>query len=191
MDGIERLSDGHLLEAAHAGDRRAFGALVDRHKDGLVTYLTRVTGCPDDAEDLAQESFIRLYERGSGYRDEGKLRAYLFRIGTNLVRGRERQKRRRHFLRSVFFSSNGHRDLPAQQARLLQEELRRQLSTAIAELPLRYRTPFVLHEVEGWSYREIGALTGSRLGTVKSRIHRGRRLLRERLRPHWQGGQAE
>ncbi len=182
-------SDGHLLEAARNGDRMAFARLIDRHKDALVSFLTRVAGRRDDAEDLAQESFLRLYERSRAYREEGKLRSYLFSIATNLVRSHERQKRRRETLRALFLrSDNGHRTPPPQQRGLLRQELQDQLSRAIAELPLHYRTPLVLYDIEGWSYRQICELTGCREGTVKSRIHRGRRWLRARLEPYWKQG---
>jgi RNA polymerase sigma-70 factor, ECF subfamily len=192
FEGVVRYSetdDGALLRLAHAGDRAAFGELVDRHKDALVAYLARLTGRADEAEDLAQEVFVRLYERARAYRDEGKLRSYLFSIATNLVRSQERQRRRREVLRSIFLAPpNGHRSPPQQQARLLNDELRRRLAEAIADLPLRYRTPLVLYEIEGWSYSEIGELTGCNSGTVKSRIHRGRRRLKECLEPYRQGG---
>jgi len=182
-------SDGALLEAARAGDTSAFAELIDRHKDSLVSYLTRIAGRTDEAEDLAQDAFLRLYERSQGYREEGKLKSYLFSIATNLVRSRERQRRRREALRSVFLHNTiGHRTPPAQQRGLLGRELQHQLEAASAELPLRYRTAFVLFEVEGWSYRQICDLTGCREGTVKSRIHRARRWLRERLEPYWKRG---
>lgn len=188
MDGNEGLSDGQLLAAARAGDRHAFAALVDRYKDPLVSFLTRLTGRPDAADDLAQESFVRLYERAGAYREQGRLKAYLFRIAMNLLRSSERQRRRRELLRAAFLPTNGHRTPAPQSARLLQSELRDKLARAIAELPLRYRTPFVLREVEGWSYRQICDAIGCREGTVKSRIHRGRRMLRERLTPYLEGG---
>jgi RNA polymerase sigma-70 factor (ECF subfamily) len=187
----EPIDDGRLLEAARSGDREAFAELIDRHKDALVSYLTRIAGRQDEAEDMAQEAFVRLYERSKGYREEGKLRSYLFSIATNLVRSRERQRRRREALRSMFLASpNGHRTPPAQQHGLLGRELQAQLTDAIAALPLRYRTPLVLYEIEGWSYRQICELTGCREGTVKSRIYRGRRWLRERLEPYWKRGQT-
>jgi RNA polymerase sigma-70 factor, ECF subfamily len=183
------IDDGALLRAARAGNPAAFGELVDRHKDALLAYLTRLTGQTEEAEDLAQESFVRLYERSQGYREEGKLRSYLFSIATNLVRSQERQRRRREVLRSIFLaSSNGHGAPAQQQSRLLSDELRQRLGDAIAKLPLRYRTPLVLYEIEGWSYHQIGELTGCAAGTVKSRIHRGRRRLKECLEPYWEGG---
>ena len=188
MEEALEISDGHLLTAAREGDREAFAALIDRHKDRLVSYLTRMTGHGDRAEDLAHEAFLRLYERGGGYREEGRLEAYLLRIAVNLLRSEERRESRRRFLRSVFLSSNGHSTSRGPQANLLERELRQELQGAISRLPLRYRIPLVLREVEGWSYREIAELIDCQEGTVKSRIHRGRRMLRDELAPYWLGG---
>lgn len=187
MTTIERLDDGTLLGRVRAGDHAAFGELVDRHKDSLVGYLTHLLGCPDSAEDLAQESFLRLYEYRDRYDERGRLGGYLYTIATNLVRSRERQKKRRRLLRSVFLSSNGHGHDAPQQAALLVGELQSALGEAVASLPVRYRVPLVLHELEGWTYKQIGAFSRCREGTVKSRIHRGRQLLKEKLRPYWRG----
>lgn len=190
-DSYAEASDGRLLASARNGDREAFGRLVDRHKDALVRSLIRLTGGRDRAEELAQEAFLRLYERSSRYREQGKVTAYLFRIAVNLLRSRERQRRRRRALRSIFLAPAPRSDEPAQQTRLLRQELQEQIARALASLPLHYRVPLVLYELEGWSYRQIGAVSGCREGTVKSRIHRGRRLLEERLRPYWQGGRVD
>ena len=76
MNGTLAISDGELFLKAREGDQAAFAELIDRHKAGLVNYLTYLCGDLDRAEDLAQEAFIRLYERGTGYSDQGKLQAY-------------------------------------------------------------------------------------------------------------------
>ncbi len=154
-----------------------------------MNYLNRLTGDRAQAEDLAQESFLRLYERGQGYSEQGKLKAYLYRIATNLVRSQGRRNQRWEVLRSVFFPPNGHNAEPEQQSRLLNQELHQRLSQAVLNLPLPYRAPLVLAHIEEWSYKEIAQLLGCREGTVKSRIHRGRQLLRQELEPFWNGGQ--
>jgi RNA polymerase sigma-70 factor (ECF subfamily) len=186
-DGLQA-TDSELYQRTRSGDRAAFGKLVERHKDGLVNYLTRLSGSPELAEDLAQESFLRLYERGSRYSEQGKLQAYLFRIGTNLFRSQMRREQSWRRLGHLFFSSNGsHSDPPQQQSRILQHELGKQLATALLEVPLRYRAPLVLAFVEGWSHRQIADLMHCPEGTVKSRIHRGRRLLRAQLETYRNG----
>jgi len=180
-------TDSELYQRTRLGDRSAFGELVERHKDGLVNYLTRLCGSPAQAEDLAQEAFLRLYERGRHYREQGKLQAYLFRIATNLFRSQVRREQRWQRLGRLFFSANGHHSEAMQQARILQNELGQKLSTALLDLPLRYRAPLVLSFVEGWSHKEIAALMRCQEGTVKSRIHRGRKLLRAQLEEYRNG----
>lgn len=181
MDDGGTPSDSELFERARSGDRAAFGRLVDRHKDGLVNYLTRICGDHAQAEDLAQESFLRLYERGEHYREEGKLKAYLYRIATNLFRSQLRRELRWQRLRSLFYTPNGHHGEPQAQARVLQQELNRKVGAALLRVPVHYRAPVVLALIEGWSHRDIAALLRCREGTVKSRIHRGRSLLRDQL----------
>ena len=152
-----------------------------------MNYLTRLCGNPHQAEDLAQEAFLRLYERGDRYQEQGKLQAYLYRIGTNLFRSQRRREQRWQRLGVLFFHSNGHHSEAAQQTRVLQAELGSELASALLQLPLRYRAPVVLSFVEGWSHRQIADLMRCQEGTVKSRIHRGRKLLQSRLASYRNG----
>ena len=184
-------SDAELMAGVRSGDRAAFTRLVERHKDSVVSYLTRLTGDRDRAEDLAQETFLRLFKAvvtPSGYCEQGFLRAYLFRIATNLVRSEERREKRLRLL--LPFLGGRRHDEPAAASGMLLQELHRQVAGAVASLPLRYRVPLVLHEIEGWSYADIAQELSCREGTVKSRIHRGRQHLRQRLEPYWNGGTA-
>jgi RNA polymerase sigma-70 factor (ECF subfamily) len=190
MMGTEPQTDGELLAAARNGHKEAFALLVDRHKDILVNYLTRLTGAHDRAEDLAQEAFVRLYS-SDRYEDRGLLRAYLFRIATNLLRSEERRENRWRRLQTLLTNTNGHLSEGSGQERLLlEQEIGTVVGQAIAALPLRYRAPLLLHEIQGWPYRDIGQTLGCREGTVKSRIHRGRQLLRQGLETYWTGGRS-
>jgi RNA polymerase sigma-70 factor, ECF subfamily len=178
--------DAGLMSRVRSGDREAFADLVERHKDAVVNYLARLTGDRDRAEDLAQESFLRLFRSAGGYTEQGLLRAYLYRIATNLVRSEERRRRTWRLL-LPFLGKEKHAEAAA-PAGLLRQEMGREVAAAVAELPLRYRVPLVLHEIEGWAYSDIARELGCREGTVKSRIHRGRLHLKERLAPYWNGG---
>lgn len=190
--------DGELVARARTDDREAFAQLVDRHKNRVINYLTRLTGSRDRAEDFAQETFLRLYQGLDGYRDEGALVAYLMRIATNLVRSRERRKGRWKVLEPLFRVSGfrgGHGVSGADgtvtrspQSRALASEEQRQVAAAIASLDMIYRAPLVLREIEDLSYRDIAEALGLSEGTIKSRIHRARALLQEKLAPYWQGG---
>ena len=191
-EGHPEPSDGQLLTAARDGDTAAFSELIDRYKNAMVNYLTRLTGSREEAEDFAQEAFLRLYQRSGNYDERGQFKAYLYRIGTNLVRSAERRKRRWRVVHSLIsyslISGNGHHVDPGQQRRLLSDEIAGYLRRAVAELPLRYRVPLVLYEVDEWPYRRIAQFLGCQEGTVKSRIHRGRKMIRQQLQPYVNGG---
>ncbi len=185
---LEEASDAELMARVREGDREAFADLVDRHKDAVVSYITRLTGNRDRAEDLGQETFLRLFRSAGGYTEQGYLRAFLYRIATNLVRSEERRERRLRVL-APFLLREAHAE-PAAPSGLLRQEMHREVSAALARLPLRYRVPLVLHEIEGWSYVDIAEEIGCREGTVKSRVHRGRQQLKAKLEPYWNGGAA-
>lgn len=192
-------NEAELLERTRARDDEAFRLLVDRHKGLLVNYLTRLTGCRDRAEDYAQEAFIRFYQQIHRYREEGALSAYLLRIATNLVRSDERRKKRWKVLEPLFMitgfktshgSANAHGAITSPQGEALAHEEQRQVVQALESLDLLYRAPIVLREIEGMSYRDIAAALEISVGTVKSRLNRGRQLLKQELAPYWNGGEC-
>ena len=182
-------SDAELMDRIKAtGDRAAFGCLVDRYKHPIVNYLTRLSGDRDRAEDLAQDTFLRLYQKRHLYRENGYLKPYIYRIATNLLRTQERTERRRRVLLLDFFHGAGEEhDGPSPQTAVLADERRQMLSRAVGELPLKFREPLVLYEVEGWTYGDIARHLGCREGTIKSRISRGKQRLRARLQPYRNG----
>ena len=172
-------NDAELMQKVQAGDEEAFRALVDRYRDPLVAYLTRLSGSTDEGEDLAQEAFVRLYETASRYRESGRFAPFLYRIATNLLRTRERRRQRWRLLRPLLPRST---DAPPRgEQAVLEAETRRKVRRALAGLPLPFRVPLLLHEVEDWSCAEIAELLGCAEGTIKSRLHRGRRRLRDAL----------
>lgn len=174
-------SDAELMQLVRAGSREAFGLVMDRYKHGLVGYLARLTGQRDRAEDLAQETFVRLFQSAGSYREEGKLGPFLYRIATNLVRSEERRARRWRVVGQLFRSDVGRAPVVSPQAEVLRSETHRVVAEAVAALPLAYRVPLVLRDVEDWSYDEIARAIGCPEGTVKSRISRARGQLRETL----------
>ena len=87
-------SDAALMARVQAGDRKAFAEIVDRYKDRVLNYLTRLTGCRDRAEDLGQETFLRVFRSADRYEERGQLAALIFRIATNLVTSRRRTNAR-------------------------------------------------------------------------------------------------
>ncbi|MGD2116266.1 MAG: RNA polymerase sigma factor [Acidobacteriota bacterium] len=182
----EAPTDAELMARVRRGERDAFGLLVDRHKDGLVAYLARLTGSRERAEDLAQEAFLRLYRAAAGYRERGRLAAFLYRIATNLLRSEERRERRWRLLSPELRPLEEDRTEPGAPARVMRAELRRRLAAALGELPLALRVPLVLYEIEDWPQQDIARVLSCRVGTVKSRLHRARARLRRELGPVWE-----
>lgn len=171
-----------------------FADIVEQHQDLLVNYLTRLVGQRDRAEDLAQETFIRLFQHWETYREEGVVVAYLLRIATNLVRDEERRKKRWGLLWPIWSLGGRSPDgvqteetpLEANPERqVLSAEERERVQTALDELELVHRAPLVLREIEGLSYLEIAKVLECQEGTVKSRLHRARAVLKEKLAPYW------
>ncbi len=176
------------MVALQQGDCQAFSKIVERHQGRLVGYLTRLTGDLDRAEDLAQEAFLRLFRSVDSYRPQGQLSAYLFRIATNLLRSEERRRTRWRHLEPIFRSGQRLQASPTAPDELLGSEIQRRLRRAIAALPLTYRLPLVLYEMEDWSCQEISQLLNCREGTIKSRLFRARQKLKETMTPYWKGG---
>ncbi len=177
--------DGALMVLVQAGDEAAFELLMSRHKNALVNYLSRLTRCRDRAEEVSQEAFLRLYQNSSRYQDRGFFTAYLYRIATNLVRSEERRKSRWRTL-SNLFAIEDERSPVSPHREAISGEVVDVVTQALAELPLRYRAPIVLREIEGLSYSEIAQALDCREGTVKSRINRAKARLREILEDYWQ-----
>ncbi len=177
-----------LMTLARFGDERALGELVTRNSDMVVNYLTRLTGGRCDAEDLAQETFLRLVGSLKGYRNEGKFKGYLLRIATNTARNHMRKQQRRSMLFTLFSAEQAsHGVVRTPQSQLLEDEAGRQLADAIAALPWQFRAALVLREIEELPYDTIAHVLRCSEGTVKSRISRGRSRLKKRLAPYLDG----
>jgi RNA polymerase sigma-70 factor, ECF subfamily len=180
---LDGASDADLMARVRQGSQEAFAAIVDRYKNALVSYISRLTGSRDRADEIGQETFVRLYRTAHRYDERGRLAPYLYRIAMNLLRTEQIRLRRRALLLLQYGSrERGCRDTA--ETRMLSDELSRHVQNAIAALPLRYRAPVVLREMEGWSYQDIAQTLGCREGTVKSRIARGRERLRRALAPY-------
>jgi len=186
---VDEDSDAALMARVKMGDRDAFGDLVERYKHAVVNYLTHMARDRDRAEELAQEAFLRLYQKSSQYQERGQLRAYVLRIATNLLRSQERRSARWRVLRGRVAVDEAAPD-PSPQREALSSEATQQVARALESLPSRFRAPLVLREIEGLSYREIATTLRCREGTVKSRINRGREQLRVLLAPYWKGEEA-
>jgi RNA polymerase sigma-70 factor, ECF subfamily len=168
-------------------DEAAFTAFVQERKDSLVNYLTHITRSRDRAEEIAQDAFVRFYRSGWVARTDEQLVPYLFRIATNLsISQLRREKRWQRLL--PFLTAREERSAPPADRPMITDEIQRQVSLALEQLPVKFRAPLVLYEIEEWSYEQIARALDCRIGTIKSRISRARALMRELLEPWWIGG---
>ena len=182
-------TDDALMQRVREGDDDAFGEIVDRYKDSLVNYLTHLVRSRDRAEEIAQDAFVRLYRNASSYKQQERLGPYLFRIATNLVVSEVRREKRWSLLLPRLTASTRTSE-PSPDNHVLTSEIQQQVAAALEKLPLNYRAPLVLFEMEEWSYEEIAKTLDIACGTVKSRISRARDLLRRDLAPWWTGGEG-
>jgi len=169
-----------------------FEALVCAYQDRLYAFGLRLTGSPRDAEEIAQDAFVRAYRALARYPVEQvrtlKLRAWLFQVTVNVARNRARTRRPAETaLASVDGSRDGLAELPADDDNTQPEHVAERhdeqdrVAAVVASLPERYRAAVVLRHIQGLSYQEIAATLGQPAGTVKSNVHRGVAYLRAAL----------
>jgi RNA polymerase sigma-70 factor (ECF subfamily) len=182
---LQEPTDAELLRRARSGDEPAFARIVDRHKGPLVNYLARLSGSREDAEEHAQEAFFRLYRASGRFRPDGKIAPLLFRIAINLARTRARRDRLWRLFVEGRPGGEAQEAEPADGA-AMSSERQRLVRDAIGRLPPRCREVILLRDIEGWSYAEIASAVGCGEGTLKSRIGRGREMLRRDLEPYWE-----
>ena len=187
----ENLSDHALIEATKQGDESAFAEIVLRYKNPIVNYLYRFLNDYEEAVDLSQETFVRVYFAIDRYHTGFAFSTYIYRIATNLAISEIRKRKRRKLLsltglfqddhdEHVEFQPKDERALPDEN--LVEDEQSRVIANAIAALPEKYRVPIILRDIEGRSYEEIAQIMELGLGTTKSRISRARGLLKEKLK---------
>jgi RNA polymerase sigma-70 factor (ECF subfamily) len=168
-------------------DDGAFVVFVEEHQHSLINYITHLTRSRERAEEIAQDAFVRFYRNLARCRDNERLTPYLFRIATNLVVThirREQRWRRILPLLTVMQPSSA----PPSDRTLMTDEIQKKVTAALEQLPLKFRAPLVLFEIEEWSYDAIAHALDCCIGTVKSRISRARKLMRVQLESWWIGG---
>jgi len=182
----DQAGDGGLVARAAAGDAEAFRGLVERHQARIVSLLHRLCGCSEQALDLAQETFLAAWRHLDSFRQESRFSTWLHAIAVNQARAAGRRRRPVAVLDAV--TPAGGRLVaepvaagPAVSAGLEQEDLARRLAAALDRLDDRYREVVVLADMHDCCYEEIAATLAIPLGTVRSRLHRGRMELRTLL----------
>lgn len=190
---VRPTSDDQFLERLRRGEAAAYETLVAEHSGDVYALLFRLTSDPEEARDLTQETFLRAFQNIDRFRGDASLKTWIYRIAINQARNRWRWWRRRR--RDVTVSLDATDELrerplaatlpnddslnPEQET--LARERESQLRDALLGLRHSYREAVILRDVEGFSYEEIAATLQISIGTVKSRISRGRMELRRTL----------
>lgn len=183
------LSEADLLDALRRGDRQAFAAVIDRCGDTVYHVAYRLLGSQEEAEDILQETFLQAFRHLKDFRGEARLCTWLYRIAYNLALMRLRRKEPEMISIDQPILLENDEEIPRElfdwcclpEEELLRAELRSVLDEAIRNLPASLRTVFLLRDVEGLSTEEVAEILGISTDAVKTRLHRARLQLRERL----------
>jgi RNA polymerase sigma-70 factor (ECF subfamily) len=181
-----------LVSRAAKGDEAAFETLVLTYQDRVYTYALRMTGNPEDALDISQEAFLRVYRALPKFRGGAKFSTWLYRIVSNLCIDFARRGKNTAVLPLVKENDSGDEselDIPDTagdpEALVEQAELERAVQDALSQLSAEHREIFILREISGMSYDEISDMLSLPVGTVKSRLNRAKESLAKAISTLW------
>jgi RNA polymerase sigma-70 factor, ECF subfamily len=188
---LDTLDDRALVELARGGDGTAVRLIMQRHNRRLYRVARSVLGNDAEAEDVVQEAYVRAFTHLDGFRGDARLSTWLTRVALNEALGRRRKRRAFIDLKDidalndqgatrVIYLPTAHQQSDPEAA-AARAEVRRQLEQAVDQLPNPFRVVFMLRDIEEMSVEETASHLGLRPETVKTRLHRARRLLRKSL----------
>ena len=185
----ESISDKDILSDLVNGDIDAFDIIVDRYKNRLFNFVFRFVHDTDVAEDIVQETFLRVFRKRREYRAIANFSTWIFTIAGNLAKSELRRRKRWRFLsidtgseeeKSFDIMDSGMKPDRVTAVRMLNENVQ----NSIDRLQSKYREALILRDIEGMSYQQIAEIVGVPVGTVKSRVNRARLKLQKRLKGH-------
>lgn len=181
MDYVDRV----LIEKTKLGERNAFAELVELYKDKIFNYLYRLTGSREDAEDLAQETFLRAYVKIEGFDNTMRFSPWIYRIAQNAAVDMMRKRKPLVSLDDTPFSDgDGHLSWqvacqdPGPEEQVHFQHLKSEIEEVIMTLPLAYRSVLLLRYTQEMSYEDLSRALDMPITTVKTRLHRAREALR-------------
>jgi len=186
------MSENQLIQRIAAGNHLAFKTLVDRYQALVISTCYNLLGNGQDAEDVAQEVFIKVYQEAKGFRSESKISTWLYRIAVNLSLNWHRKQKWDRFLDIFAFWKQQEEgsaypleaEAKTRPDRVMESEERKKiLNMALDTLPERQRVAITLHKYQGLSYQEIAEVLGTSLAAVESLIHRAKLNLQKKLLP--------
>lgn len=188
-----------LLVRLQQGEEEAFAEAFQLYRNLVYHLALKILLDKSEAMDVTQEVFLTLYRKICRFRGDSSLKTWLYRVTLNQAANRNRWWRRRFLQKTVPLGLNLGEDdhpmdwvceRPGSDRQLFSREIQRALQEALKALPFEQRAALVMRELQGLPYQEIAAITGSQVGTVKSRIARGRERLRELLTSYREVGRS-
>ena len=168
-----------LIRKTLEGDAEAFGELVRAHQDRLYTSLVHYFGNEADARDVVQDALVQVLQKLPQFEQQSSFYTWLYRIAFNLASNRVRRRKREREILADHTPRGGDAEPPSRQ--LERDETIAQVRAALAGIPEPYRSVIVLRELDGADYATIAQILDIEIGTVRSRLHRARSMLREAL----------
>ena len=187
----DRETDQALVERVQAGDKQAFGLLVTKYQRKLLRLVSRIVKDPAEAEDVAQEAFIKAYRALATFRGESAFYTWLYRIGVNTAKNWLAANGRRMYASTDIRDDDDEPvnegdllpDVETPERMLMTKQIGDTVNAAMEELPDELRTAVTLREIEGLSYEDSAQVMDCPIGTVRSRIFRAREAIAGKLRP--------
>jgi len=183
----EKQRDYDLIKRVQNGDMVAFSEIVDKYKNRLMNTIVRMISSQQEAEDVVQETFLRVYQHRDSFDFRHCFSTWLYTIALNLARNELRKRKRFKFFDIT--DMQGHESEISVEMKL-PSNLSKVLEKAIESLPEKYKTAFILRDIQEQPYDEVAKIMSIPLGTVKSRVNRARALLRDKLKPRMEESNA-
>lgn len=186
-DFMEKYSDEELIARFQEGDEYAFEEIVNRFKDRLKNFVYRYLSNEEAAEDVVQETFLRVYQKKHMYRNIAKFSTWIYTIAGNLAKTelRKRKRRKMYSLNDLGLEDKEY-EIPSEEfapeGEVEGEYTEQEIQAAIDKLSEKFKTVIILRDIQELSYEEISNIVDVPVGTVKSRINRARLKLQEKLR---------
>lgn len=184
---LSQLSDEELIELFKNGKTEAFDELVSRFKNPLINFIYRFMGDYDESDDIVQDTFVKVYMNKHYYKSIAKFSTWIYTIASNLAKTRLRKKNRMKLFSFLSKDANNVYEKLADKSYNLEEiiehnEFSEIVQNAIYKIPIKYREAVILRDLQEFTYEEIAEITNANIGTIKSRINRGREYLRKFLK---------
>ncbi|KAB2880029.1 sigma-70 family RNA polymerase sigma factor [bacterium] len=187
LKSYQKLADEVVIKKFQQGDLVAFDVIVARYKEQLINYVYTFVGDKSDAEDIVQDTFVKIYRFRQSYKNIAKFSTWIYTVAGNLAKS-ELRKRKRQQLYPISSLNNGDKEFEAVETRINSDEMtdsavkKELIKKAIRTLPDHYQLVIRMREIDNMSYEEIAEVTRLPLGTVRSRISRARIRLQNKLK---------